>query len=426
MPPENSDAAVIQNNGERSPTRDSVFALLQDEIRDAETERAKRGWNVWLLAAGMAALIWSALGLYENPAIDLTTSVRIAVMATLLVQGVRSTIQGLGRIIGSGNYQERFILPSTIGLVQRQLWLLAPLTLLFLGAVLYLAPSTPSWVTMVVVAFVATDVLAIVAATAAVSMELPVPNMLFPGSRNDIARVGGYTMVLAMAMAALAGLTGYSTSLRWVPPGTFLGNLRLGLVVSAIWFLLPILLTELLPSPFLEELRAIRRSLELGVITPQQAHQRTEAVVVGVEGSVAASRMLRRVGDRLDTIDSNLVSHLEALSKIDLLVPTALMGGEAALAAQAQVLTLLAGVKDSSSEFTKARGEFEKLNRRAKLVAVISPSLLPHLTTSVSGLSDRLNAIEVKQNAAGSRLAELRAKMEPILQFDAPAQRGGA
>jgi hypothetical protein len=261
-----------------------VLALLENEVREAELDRQRRGWNGWIIGAALAALIWTGITLYETSKVDIAATIRMWLIAAIVIEVIHRAFAALTQTPRTAD--SRFIIPSE-ELRRRQGFILPVLGhALVLAALLWLSPTTPRWATITVFAIVVISLLGILPAVVRLLLNLPLSDA---PNRNRTVQYLLFCLIIGILGMGVRGL---AAPLELASPNVPLPEFKLALVGLGIWYLVPILISEAAPSWFLQSLRSLRRDVQLGALEPAEALQRTEDLLLGMKGTSVADALL--------------------------------------------------------------------------------------------------------------------------------------
>lgn len=361
-----------------------ILAILDNEVREAESDRQRRGWNAWIIAAALAALIWTGLSLYETTKVDLGATVRMWLVGVIVAAALRASLSALPR---TGRASDtRFIIPST-GLWNRE-GLALPILghVLVLAVLLWLSPTTPLWATIILFSVVAVTLLALIGGASILLLNFPLPAV------PQLTSAVQYLLPCVLLAATGLGVWGLAAPLQFAGPDTPVPEFKLALVSLSMWYLAPIFFYEARPSWFLDRLRSLRRDVYFGELTPSEVLQRTESLLLGMKGALAADALLAPLTSTLVVIEGEEDEIDTALNYIRQLALQA-QDRDAEANARHEFLRIngevLARINRLEPLHRQLFARYDAVHRRVLWAQVVAPSLVPHANEALMAFAHR-------------------------------------
>jgi hypothetical protein len=267
---------VVDNPQLTDPSRDELFRLLTEEIKDVAESAKVKGWTPWVVLASLASGLWVLAQDLLTTQHSRTSWVAVFLIVTMSLHILRFTHRGLDVLSEDRSGKVSFFFvhseASAFGILMVSLW-----TAGTAYAVLYLLPLAVSRRLFITAATFYT----LMAATLFLAMILVIARLPIPVERRGPGTLFELTadmIAIAISMALLLGIvrSGFVNNLTIV-------DVRIGAIVSlgamGVIFLCKGLGSRGDSSVAISELR---RDLVLGGISTTDGIRRARAILQGM------------------------------------------------------------------------------------------------------------------------------------------------
>jgi hypothetical protein len=404
-------------------TREQLLEALDTEIKNLAATQSAAGWNQWAILGALAAVFWAALGSWEKGQFVLLNAALLALVFSYTVDFLSRTLNAVDSSpLPSRPTANRFLSWSRLlGSTRSALLFQAAKSSAYV-AIAWSFDSAFLWpIRLLVPLGIAFTLLALGLSLWPECPEFPRENRLVPRWALSFGRIiGGVVEVVT-----LGGLwaTVYFDAQRFTT-----ADVRLGLLASAILYLVGLWVDTRVPATFLRALRALRQSLAYGRIPLTEARDHADLLLIG--GTLAQT-----VQPHVNTLVSKLDRAREAVQQV-----TQLMEGYSALVQELQQqpernpeieakwaeaklcpAKVVAALRDAQSRVKDAKSQSEDLAARLALLTRTSGEapagigeLLEHAKASIERFEAPLRQVQGTLDELGAKLAPASIPPTPL------------
>lgn len=257
-------------------TREQLLEALDKDIETITADQSATGWNYWVILAALSALLWLALDAWEKGHFIVPNVLILTMAITITWDWLRKmALQLDSSPLAKTQISNRFLsLTGLLGSTRTNIVFVLLKQVFFLAVVFFLRSPFLLWLRIYYCLSIVIILLYLLVSYLDDFPEIPSEGI------NAAGWLQSTSLVLITVIPASAGILVWGIVWYYADVITT-EDWRMGLVFSALIYLISLAIRNRVPTHFLNAYRIIRRNLAYGFIALEEARNQADILSIG-------------------------------------------------------------------------------------------------------------------------------------------------